>query len=110
MNKSTTLENKSIRQPHFMRLNLMNRELTRMLARLHSYQCEPCTSEMYDKFLRLNHDGHSLQDTIEKISKVLDSTTKFPKAILDEIDAVMQRYHGYQKSLTSYLSEAIIHH
>ncbi|WP_160114645.1 hypothetical protein [Aquimarina sp. AU474] len=99
-----------LRQPHFMRLNLMHTELSSMLSKLHSYLCEPCTSEMYDQYLELNHKGILLKQTIDKVSQTAKNQIKFSKHTLDDIDSIGKKYDTFQKSLTVYLNEAIIHH
>ncbi len=98
------------RQPDFMKLNLMDNELSSMLSKLHSYRCEPCTSEMYDEYLELNHDGRALKKTIDKAKARAQDPVKISKGIEEEINKVVSMYYKFQKSLSSYLTEAVAHH
>ena len=98
------------RQPHFMKLSLMDNELTSMLSKLNSYRCEPCTSEMYDQYLELNHDGRILKQGIDKLKELVQNSVQLSKSIGDEINKIMSSYYVFQKSLSSYLTEAAIHH
>lgn len=100
----------STRQPHFMKLNLMDNELTSMMSKLNSYRCEPCTSEMYDQYLELNNDGKLLKQGIDKLKELVQDSVKLSKSVGEEINKIMRSYYLFQKSLSSYLSEAIIHH
>ncbi len=98
------------RQPYFMRLSLMDNELSSMLAKLRSYRCEPCTSDMYDQYLELNNHGRLLKQAIDKAKVLAQDSMEFSKNIGEEINGIMRKYHTFQKSLTSYLTEAIAHH
>ncbi len=107
MNNQNTL----VRQPDFMRLSLMERELSSMLSKLHSYKCEPCTSEMYDEYMDLNSKGKTLQHSILKTNQIMNrNSAKFSQAISEEIDKITKIYDNFQKSLSSYFMEAIAHH
>ncbi len=88
----------------------MDNELTSMLSKLNSYRCEPCTSEMYDQYLELNHDGKILKQGIDKLKELAQDSVKLSKSIGEEINKIMRIYYIFQKSVSSYLSEAAIHH
>ncbi len=88
----------------------MDNELSSMLAKLHSYRCEPCTSAMYDQYLELNDHGRLLKQAIDKTKLSAQDSVKFSKNIGKEINGVTRKYHTFQKSLTSYLTEAVAHH
>ncbi|MFD2562052.1 hypothetical protein [Aquimarina rubra] len=88
----------------------MKNELSAMLTELHSYRCEPCTPDMHKEFLELDDSGRRLKKTIGKASELLKDSVQFTKEIGDEIFGVMKRYHKFQKNLSIYMSEAIVHH
>ncbi|MEW7291790.1 hypothetical protein [Aquimarina sp. 2304DJ70-9] len=108
--KTSTKTAISTRQPYFMRLSLMNNELTSMLSKLNSYRCEPCTYAMYDQYTELNTKGRLLKQTIDDIVQKIKNSIKSSKEVKEEINAIMITYHKFQKSLSSYLTEAVIHH
>ncbi|GAA4274166.1 hypothetical protein GCM10022258_34620 [Aquimarina gracilis] len=93
-----------------MKLSLMDNELTSMMSKLNSYRCEPCTSAMYEQYLELNHDGKILKQGIDKLKELVQDSVKLSKSIGEEINKIMRTYYVFQNSLSSYLSEAAIHH
>jgi len=110
MKNQTTTKDSPNRQTHTLRLSRMKGELSAMLLDLHSYRCEPCTPDMHRQFLELNDNGRNLLQTINKASDLLKDSVKFSKEVGDEIFRVMKKYHRFQKNLSSYRSEAVVHH
>ncbi|MDY8136316.1 hypothetical protein [Aquimarina sp. 2201CG5-10] len=110
-NISTPSKTSLNREPHYLKLSLMDSELSRMLSRLHSYRCAPCTSDMYEQFLELDDYGRLLKKTIDKTLNTVQNPVIFSKSIGDnEIVDVIKKYHIFQKNLSLYLKEAIVHH
>ncbi len=94
------------REPDSLRLSRMKNELSSLLCELHSYRCEPCTPDMHEQYMKLDDYGRELKQAIDKIT---DSVV-YSKIIDDEINGVMKSYNKFQKNLTSYQTEAIVHH
>ncbi|WP_299439408.1 hypothetical protein [uncultured Aquimarina sp.] len=110
MKNQTTSKESPNRQTHTLRLRRMKDELSAMLLDLHSYRCEPCTPDMHRQFLELDDSGRKLSQTISKASDLLKDSVKLSKEIGDEVFRVMKKYHKFQKNLSSYRSEAVVHH
>ena len=58
-------------QTQIFRLHRMKDELFAMLCDLSSYRCEPCTPEMYRKFVNLEDKGRRLNQTIDDALELL---------------------------------------
>ncbi|SEK34341.1 hypothetical protein SAMN04487910_0302 [Aquimarina amphilecti] len=110
MNNQITLKESPNRQTHALRLSRMKDELTVMLSDLHSYRCEPCTPDMHKQFLELDFNGRKLSQTINNAFDLLKNSVQFSKEIGDEVFEVIKKYHQFQKKVSSYRSEAIVHH
>ncbi|WP_405206306.1 hypothetical protein [Aquimarina sp. LLG6339-5] len=110
MNNQITFKESPNRQTHTLRLSRMKDELTAMLTDLHSYRCEPCTPDMHKQFLELDHNGRKLSQTINKASDLLKDSVQLSKEIGDEVFGVIKKYNKFQENLSSYRSEAIVHH
>ncbi|MBW1296114.1 hypothetical protein [Aquimarina litoralis] len=104
---STTSPN---RQKHTLRLSRMKEELSAMLLDLHSYRCEPCTPDMHQQFLELDYSGRELSQTLTNTTDLLKDSMQLSKEVGDEIYGVMEKYNSFQKDLSSYRSEAVVHH
>ncbi|MHA7057150.1 hypothetical protein ACWGOQ_0008030 [Aquimarina sp. M1] len=106
----TTSKQSENHQTYSLRLSRMKNELSALLTKLHSYRYEPCTTEMHKEFLELDESGHRLKHAIIKILEVLKGSVRFSKEIGEETFGVMKKYHTFQKNISTYMSEAIIHH
>lgn len=110
MNNQTTPKDSRNRQTHTLRLSRMKEELSAMLLDLHSYRCEPCTPDMHKQFLELKDSGRKLSQTINIAADLLKDSVKLSKEIGDEVFRVIKKYHKFQENLSSYRSEAVVHH
>ncbi len=101
----------SSRQPHSSRLNLLKSEVSRMLSKLHSYRCEPCTPAMHEQYLELNYSGHKLKQAVDEMElSIQDSAVRFSIEMGDEINGITKKYDNFQKKFSSYLTESVLHH
>ncbi|TPN89160.1 hypothetical protein [Aquimarina algicola] len=86
----------------------MKNELSVMLAKLNSYRCEPCTSEMYEQYTELSSKGRQLKLSIDKLSKFEDDNSVTQAG--EKINSVLKEFHGFQNGFLSYLStNAVVH-
>ena len=108
--KTQNLKSRTTRDSYSMRINLVENELSSMLSKLHSYQCEPCTSDMYEQYIELNNDGRVLKQTLEHIKKLFQGSVRVPINITEEVNNFMKAYRSFQESLTLYFTEAVLHH
>lgn len=97
-------------QPLYLKLSRMSGELSGMLSKLHSYQCEPCTSEMYDQFHKLEQHGRKLKRKIDQTQLYFREDLISDAKIEDNIECVVNDYDSFQQEITSYFSEATLHH
>ncbi len=95
---------------HSLRLSRINTELSTLLSELHSYRCEPCTPDMHEQYLKLNADGQQLIYALERIMSYINESIRFSEEIEDEVHKLIKQYHLFQKDLSSYLKEAVVHH
>lgn len=110
MENDITLTLSPNRQKHTLRLSRMKEELSVMLSDLHSYRCEPCTPDMHQQYLELDHNGRKLSQTLMNTTDLLKDSDLLSKEVGDEIFGVMKTYNTFQKDLSSYRSEAVAHH
>lgn len=97
-------------QTHTLRLRRMKEELSGLLSELHSYRCEPCTPDMHKQFLSLDNKGRILKQTIRTTTDLVKSSSVFSQDIGKEVVGVIEKYHKFQKNLSIYKSEAVVHH
>ncbi len=88
----------------------MDNELSSMLSTLHSYRFEPCTYDMHDKFLELDNKGQVLKQSINKAKDIAQNSIKLSNNFSENINGILKNYHMFQKSLSIYLKEAVMHH
>ncbi|MBQ4822575.1 hypothetical protein [Aquimarina sp. MMG016] len=99
-------------QTNYLRLSRMGNELSSMLSELHSYRCEPCTPDMHEQYMELNHNGLKLKQTINQTTHLVKNVSERSNDVNSnkEINGIIEKYNRFQKHLSSYLSEAVVHH
>lgn len=110
MKNQFTIQEPVNRQTHFTKLHRMGEEVSFMLGELHSYKCEPCTPDMFKQYSELNGDGRELKESIITIANLVKASASFPKKISKKVDGIVETYELFQRNISSYLSEATIHH
>ncbi|GAA4114510.1 hypothetical protein GCM10022393_14020 [Aquimarina addita] len=88
----------------------MGEEISSMLGELHSYKCEPCTPDMYEQYRELNGNGRELKQSIDTTRNLVKGSVDVSKNIREKVDGIVEAYEMFQRNLSSYLTEAIIHH
>lgn len=98
------------RQPDYLKLSRMGDELSRMLSELHSYRCEPCTPAMHDQYIDLNDSGRELKQFIEQTTSLIQDPINLSATAIKEVNQATKKYQSFQKNLSSYFTEVIVHH
>ncbi len=108
-NLTTTFEQVD-RQPHYLRLSRIGDQLSAMLSELHSYKCEPCTPDMHEQYLELDVYGKQLKRAIDKTASRYNDVIDTHTVSDNEIGSIISQYQDFQKHISDYLAEAVIHH
>jgi len=104
------LDPSSKRHLHFMKLRIIENELSGVLFQLNSNCCESSHPELYDQYLKLHHDGLLLRQIIEKMHKRIQSSIYITENISSAMDRLIRKYPVFKESFSVYFSKAKLHH
>lgn len=92
-----------------LRLQRINKDLTRLILNLNSYVCEPSTLQLYERIQSLRSSIQKLQEENRALQEQIEERQLEPEQQQPRISLQMEAYKNLELAVLEYIGMAKMH-